>query len=327
MTKIFTAIIAASLLFEINAQTFNPLEQPPSPDYSQTKNWLTLPFRNDGADIVLKGEKPVSDSSKAADVFYIYPTIYKHGKTWCADVANKKLNKKIERLPVKYQAVPFNHVARIYTPLYRQGKIKCFYNINGVGGEALNFAYTDVKRAFEYYLQNFNEGRPIIIVSHSQGTLHARQLLKDFFDTPDMKKRLVCAYTIGYAMFPENYEVLQPCLDANETNCYLTWSSFKKGFDAKNDTLLYGKVCVNPISWTCDTTLQQSNCAILLNINTTKPFETQAQIRNNHLAINTKTPIVRNWKVMHLVDFNLFWESIRKNVAERVANYLKTTTQ
>jgi hypothetical protein len=41
------------------------------------------------------------------------------------------------------------------------------------------------------------------------------------------------------------------------------------------------------------------------------------------LWVKTKTPIVQNWKVMHLVDFNLYWFEIRKNVALRVAEYFK----
>jgi hypothetical protein len=84
-------------------------------------------------------------------------------------------------LPVQFQASPFNQVARVYAPSYRQGIIKCFYDTTGTGEEALNFAYADVKRAFEYYMAHYNNGRPVIIASHSQGTRHARQLLERLF--------------------------------------------------------------------------------------------------------------------------------------------------
>jgi hypothetical protein len=166
---------------------FDPTTQPTAPDYSNPDHWLSLPFRQDGADVVVKGETTVNDSLKQADVFYIYPTLYSKGKTWTASIEDKKLNKRLEKYPVKFQASLFNQMARIYTPLYRQAIIKSFYDAEGNGDKALDFAYQDVKRAFEYYLKNYNQGRPIILVSHSQGTRHTRQLIKDFFDEPKLK--------------------------------------------------------------------------------------------------------------------------------------------
>ena len=67
-----------------------------------------------------------------------------------------------------------------------------------IGKQALDFAYQDVKAAFEYYLKHYNNGRPIIIASHSQGTWHAESLLHDYFENDStLRKRLVAAYLIG----------------------------------------------------------------------------------------------------------------------------------
>ena len=38
----------------------------------------------------------------------------------------------------------------------------------------------------------------------------------------------------------------------NETNCYVTWSTFKKGVNYKHKLELIGDVCTNPINWTLD---------------------------------------------------------------------------
>ncbi len=43
---------------------------------------------------------------------------------------------------------------------------------------AFEIAYADVKAAFEFYLKIYNNYRPIIIASHSQGTKHTGRLLK-----------------------------------------------------------------------------------------------------------------------------------------------------
>jgi hypothetical protein len=45
-----------------------------------------------------------------------------------------------------------------------------------------------VKTAFLYYLQHYNNGRPIIIASHSQGATHGKRLLKEFFDGKELQK-------------------------------------------------------------------------------------------------------------------------------------------
>ena len=60
-------------------------------------------------------------------------------------------------------------------------------------GKAFDFAYEDIKKSFEYYLQHYNNGRPIIIASHSQGTTHALRLLKEFFENKPLQ--LVAVWT------------------------------------------------------------------------------------------------------------------------------------
>ena len=246
------AVLSCSA-FAQTLPTFKDSDQPVAPDYSKEAYWSALPFRTDKADALPYGETWMEDSLKKVDVFYIYPTLYGKGKTWCADVNDKHLNKRLDRLPVKFQASVFNKVGRVYAPRYRQGIIACFSDTTGNGEAALAFAYQDVKTAFEYYLKNYNHGRPIIIASHSQGTRHSRQLLKEFFDTPAMKQKLVCAYSIGYGIFPKEYQLLKPCADSMQTQCYVTWSSFKEGYTPKSDSKLVGEVCVNPITWTLDT--------------------------------------------------------------------------
>ena len=67
-------------------------------------------------------------------------------------------------------------------------------------------AYRDIKSAFQYYLKHENNGRPIMIVSHSQGTLHAGQLLKDFFEDQPLQKQLVAAYLVGIAVKDDYFQ-------------------------------------------------------------------------------------------------------------------------
>lgn len=312
-----------SFAFAKGLPPFNQNNQPAAPDYSNEQYWSALPFRKDAADMFPKKEGWVNDSLKKVDVFYVYPTLYAKGNTWNADVNDKHLNKRLDHLPVRYQASVFNQVGRVYAPRYRQGIINCFFDTTDNGKQALDFAYEDVKRAFRYYLDHYNHGRPIIIASHSQGTTHCRRLIKDFFDTPEKKEQLVAAYIIGYETNQETYSVLTPCEQAEETNCYITWSTFKDGFEYKDHLKYFGNVCVNPVTWKRDTATATTHGGILLNVNKKHFFTTTAHITGHYLSAKTNLTFMKRKDVLHLVDYNLFWWDIRKNVAQRVDAYLK----
>jgi hypothetical protein len=319
--------------FCVSAQlpAFNPAQQPAAPDYSLEKNWSALPFRKDEADKIPKWETWVSDSLKEVDVFYIYPTLYMKGKTWNADVEDKKLNRRIDTKPVRYQASVFNASCRVYAPRYRQSIIDVFYDSTSNGKNSLAFAYDDVKRAFEYYLKHYNAGRPFIIASHSQGTYHARRLLKEMLDGTELSKRMVAAYAIGFALYDTMYTVLKPCENATQTGCFITWASYKKGYEPQSaDRQLAGNICINPVTWSRDTMPVEvyfSKGTLLLDFSKRYEKACRTQIHNNVLWVENHLPIVGSMNNLHIADYNLFWFDIRDNVAQRVKEYLKKTRQ
>jgi hypothetical protein len=318
-----------TVCFCVSAQlpAFDPAQQPAAPDYSLEKNWSALPFRTDEADRIPKWEEWISDSLKAVDVFYIYPTLYMKGKTWNADTENKKLNKRLDTKPVRYQASVFNASCRVYAPRYRQSIIDVFYDSTSNGKNSLAFAYDDVKRAFEYYLKHYNAGRPFIIASHSQGTYHARRLLKEMLDGTELSKRMVAAYAIGYALTDTMFTALKPCGNATETGCYITWASYKNGFEpTESDLQLAGNICINPVTWSRDTASVAGHYhkgTLLLNFGKRYEKACRTQIHNNILWVDNRLPIVSSMNNLHIADYNLFWFDIRDNVAERVKEYLK----
>jgi len=188
------ALLIILISFTVAAQrpSFDAQQQPSPPDYANEMNWSALPFREDAADVIPKSETWINDSLKDVDVFYIHPTVYQKGKTWNADINNAKLNKKVDEKPVHYQASVFNASCRVYAPRYRQAVVDVFYESKSTpddSREALEFAYMDVRRAFQYYLDHYNKGRPIIIASHSQGSYHAIRLLQEYFDTTKLQNK------------------------------------------------------------------------------------------------------------------------------------------
>lgn len=318
---LFTFLFSPTVI----AQNFLPEAQPAAPDYSQEKYWAALPFHKDEADNIPKTEKWVSDSLKDVDVFYIYPTIYRNGILWNADVNDEKLNKSIDTKPVRYQASVFNESCRVYAPRYRQSDVKAFYEMDKGGKESLEFAYQDVKKAFEYYLKHYNNGRPFIIASHSQGTYHSRKLLQEMIDTTNLRNRMVAAYAIGFGIDSAMYKVLQPCRNENQTGCYITWASFKEGYTPETP-MLYGNVCINPLTWKMSDEKADKICskgAILLNFNKKYEQVICTQVHDGYLWVDNNLPIVKGMKNLHIADYNLFWYDIRENVKKRIAAFWK----
>jgi len=258
------------------------------PDYSDLNYWAASPFKYDPSDNVPKDLRDQQKDS-LADVFFIYPTSYTDRKMpdgWNADIDDASVNEKTDDDSILYQASVFNKYCRVFAPRYRQANLFAFYTKNkDSANDALNLAYEDVRNAFEYYLKNYNHGRPIIIASHSQGTWHAGKLLKEFFEGKPLEKQLVCAYIIGLPVFTNYFSQLKPCEDSTATGCFVSWRTFQEGYIApyiEKETLK--AYVINPLTWTMDTTLAPAYLnkgGVLRNFNKVIPGLVHAQIHGN----------------------------------------------
>jgi len=299
------------------------------PDYTQEKYWAALPSKKDSADALPYGYGLKDGQANAkVDVFFIYPTIYITGKKWNADVNDKKLNWRIDVSTIRHQASVFNGNCKVYTPRYRQAVLASFASLNGNGKKALDFAYHDVKEAFEYYLKNYNDGRPIIIASHSQGTWHAEHLLHDYFEKDSvLRKRLVAAYLIGGVVKKNAFKNIPVCDSATQIGCVICWNARKWGI--KTDKYFGANLeCVNPLTWKTDT-LQAS---VELNLGSV-PYGykridkgiADAKISPTGLLWVHKKNMsgYRCGRNYHILDYNLFWMNIRENVKLRIDKYFE----
>ena len=292
------------------------------PNYTSLDCWAAHPSKKDFSDKFPKNHKP-DTSLEGTDVFFIYPTIYLSGKDWNAKIDDKKLNRKINRSTIKYQAGVFNQLARIYSPIYRQMHIQGYKNpINGI--KALDFAYQDVKKAFTYYLNHLNNGNRIVIAAHSQGTNHAERLLKEFILPNDsISEKVVLAYLIGMPI-QEISSSFQHCSNPTDLNCFLSWRTFKSGYFP---SYKHGKEITvsNPISWKSDTLKSDFNNhkGILMPDNKIRFKKTvNAQAIDGLLWIEFQNIPLGKWKDKknyHIADYNLFWGNIRTNFINRMS--------
>lgn len=306
--------------------SFDAEEHATAPDYSQPESWSALPFRTDAADVLPKGETWVSDSLKGVDVFYVHPTMYQKGPLWNASLDMKKLNKKVDKYPVRLQASVFNKSCRVYAPRYRQAVVKVFGERTEDGKAALNLAYQDVKRAFTYFLEEYNKGRPFIIAGHSQGTHHGRRLLREMIDTTQLKQQMVAAYVIGFSVNDSMYQNLRICSDSTETGCYVSWMSFKTEYQPTG-WWFENTQSINPLTWSTDTSKVTDfnySGTVVLSPNRKLNRSMSVQIKDlggKVLWVDTKAPWLRLMKNLHIADYGLFYHSIRKNVADRISAY------
>ncbi len=339
--KLFFFSLYCALYLNTRAQVytitthFDSTNIPPIPDYSKPGSWAALPDRIDNADKTPKGLKNNQDSA-AADVFFIYPTSYLDQPDdkyiWNADINNKKLNEKTDGNSILYQSTIFNGSCKIYAPHYRQAHYYIFVTKDMLDKQAaLEVAYTDVKAAFEYYLAHYNHGRPIVIASHSQGTIHAARLLKEFFMDKPLQEKLVVAYLVGMPVPKDSFPTIVPCTQAHQINCFTCWNTFEKKYiPTYYEKGLINAVCTNPISWTTTeihVSASQSKGAVVRPFDKVRPKLCDAEVHQGLLWITKpKFPgsaLIRT-PIYHAGDYNLFYLDVRENVALRVAEYLKT---
>lgn len=303
-----------------------------APDYSNLYYWAAHPWKLDPSDSVPTPLKDQYIKDSVADVFFVYPTTYTDNNFvgWNASVNDVIINDKTDKTSILYQASAFNERCRVFSPRYRQAHIKSFYIDSTTAKPYFDKAYEDIDAAFQYYLTHFNEGRPIIIASHSQGTVHAARLLKNYFEGKELSKKLVCAYIVGMPI-PKNYFTSIPvCKDAKATGCFVGWRTYKNGYVpeyVKKEA--FESVVVNPLTWTTDSIKAPSSLnkgGVLKNFNKIIPGVVNAKISGHILWTckpNVFGKIFIRQKNFHIGDINLFYMNIRENIQERLQTYIQ----
>lgn len=238
-------------------------------------------------------------------------------------------NEKVVNKAVYFQASAFINAGKLYVPYYRQAHLRSYSQYDNGGENALKLAYNDVKNAFKTYLEHYNNGRPIIIASHSQGTTHAIKLLKDFFDGKPLKNQLIAAYIPGIAIKKSEFQHIHLMKNPNEVGGFVSWNTYKKNYYPKKyNEWFKGSEVSNPITWDDKIESQRIDHKGFLFSNN-KLYTQALQVYVKDGILWTSLPhfpyrlFMLNKKRYHEGDINLFWEDISKNASLRVKSYLK----
>jgi hypothetical protein len=241
---------------------------PPSgaTDYSLVANWVCRPDSESvcitGLDALVQNADGSTESqpftaaaNPVIDCFYIYPTVSEE-QTEFADLTDSPIIQAV----TKEQVGRLSSRCRVFAPIYRQ---VTNYGLNH-GGFAPTGSndppWDDVQGAWAYYLQNDNNGRGVVIIGHSQGTILLQQLIAQSIDGTSTQSLLVSAFLAGdpsLAVPPGGvvggtFAHIPTCSTASQTGCVYVWGSYLAGDTsapaafggARNDGL--ESACVSP---------------------------------------------------------------------------------
>jgi hypothetical protein len=236
--RIPTLIAAAILAAPAAAQSPTPV------DYSRPASWLCLPGRGDTCSTPLRttalnpygygstGQSTVARNPKI-DCFIVYPTVSR----------DAGMNSDLvpgdgeEKASIASQFARLSGVCRPFAPLYRSmtlGAVTAAATGADVTGPAA-LAFGDIRAAWKNYLATRNQGRPFVLVGHSQGSLMLIQLLARDIEGRPEARRMKLAILPGFNVLVPvgkrvggTFKSTPLCSTPGQTGCVMSWVSFRE---------------------------------------------------------------------------------------------------
>jgi hypothetical protein len=285
-----------------------------------------------------------------ASVFFIHPTSFLESTAWNAGLDDEESQQRAA-LFVRSQASAFNSVGAIWAPRYRQAAFGAFLTTEDNARRALDFAYRDVLAAYEEFLRQAPQGRPIVLAGHSQGSLHLMRLLEERVRGAPEARRIAAAYVIGWPV-SETADLpalpLPPCERADQAHCVLSWQSFAEPADPEMVTDVYDAstgpggvsragspmLCVNPLTGARGGAApREANLGTLVPNDdfsdatfTPRAVPARCDLRGFLLiGDNDALPEMGRYALpgnnYHVYDYALFWANLRADAERRLAAF------
>lgn len=296
------------------------------PKYSLERNWFEIASQNKG---------------KAVDIFYIYPTINSEPLTnrgsvpSYTDISRFEVRNAARKNQAYIKAVYAGDDFNFYAPYYRQMTTKVFAMSNTERKLRAKLSALDVKRAFQYYMREYNQGRPYILLSHSQGSQMLLELLKHGM-TDKQHSQMVAAYLLGYEITARELEKyphrIVPAKGELDRGVVISYNS-ATCVEGRSPLLANTAVCINPINWKTDGTLapKEMHKGIIRYDKKSQgyksyPAYTSVQIQDCLLICKEVDPKVCYndtlkepfpWGNLHFADTWLYAENLKENMRKR----------
>lgn len=294
--------------------------------YADSSNWAYL-------------ETNVSD--KVADVFFICPTVYGGDDNTFNMSLDDEETKKSFLGAINMEKGIYDEECRFFAPYYRQAALNVYEMEIADREKYLEIAYEDIKLAFEYYMEHYNDGHPIVLAGFSQGADLSIRLLKDCFADDDTNKLLVACYAIGWSITEDELQEYSHLKFAEGETDVGVIISFNSEAENITDSLMIPDgtktLAINPLNWKTDGTVadKSQNAGACFtdysgNIVTEIPQLTGAYIDESRGALkvidvsaNDYPPVLSIFDdgIYHLYDYQFFYRNLQENVAVRVDEY------
>ena len=295
-------------------------------DYSDEGNWAYYGI----------GEE------KDADLFLICPTVDRK------DEFNLSLDdeetKEVFLGALNMERGIYEDSARMYAPYYRQAAMK-IYGLDREKQEPyLQIAYSDISAAFTWYLENENDGRPIILAGFSQGADMCYRLLEEYFGDGKLYDRLVAVYAIGWPCTEElvnKYPQIKPAERSDDVGVVISFDceapDVEETFITPSGTRAF---TINPLNWKTDGTKAERTeniGACFTNysgeITREEPELCGCYIDSDRGVIKVTDVDKADYHVSvpglpegayHIYDYQFFFRNLQENVRDRVRAYLES---
>ena len=319
---------------------FSKSEVPEPYNYEKKSSWLMEEINTDKNEKVSLIEKKFHNDVPIS-VFFIHPTTY-FGRNWNQPINDLKSVSLLEERIVPNQVNVFSSCCNIYVPKYRQATIFTFVASEKNARQAFEVAYQDVRNAFSQFFEQLGGNYPFIIASHSQGSMHAVRLLRDFGRDKSFHMNFVVGYLIGYDITDGQISPYNVCEKETDIRCIVGWNTVERSkfkvFDNPD------MICVNPLSWRRNENYAPKGLNLgsmgfpgWIGINVLgqpSVFDIEKKLTGARClkgVLEVDKIESENYPVTlfsyHAYDYGLFHENISKNAEKRIQNFLLKETE
>lgn len=292
---------------------------PAEPDYKNSNQWY------------------ISDRHADADVFYIISTetgdyTLADGITYhFADTYNDSVRGPLYSEMLGVDTL-ISGKLNYYSPYYRQCSLQTFTS-DSLLTSRMPVALDDVRKAFQYYLNNLNNGRPFILAGFSQGAMILLELLKEMDEKTYGK--LIAAYAIGTTIpqkLADNCPRIIPAKGAEDTGVTICYNSIR---DTSCTSMFpeNSAFAINPVNWQTNATpavlytepspllpvTQQKKDKLTIHLDKTSKY----LIVEGFSGTDYVLPLIGQEGCYHSREIWFYRQQLCENMAIRAANFLK----
>lgn len=279
-------------------------------------------------------------TGKAADVFFVTPTVYLGDEEHYSWSTYDEETKAAFYGAVNMEKGIYDANARFFAPYYHQASLSAYYLPEEEQTQYFDSSYSDVKEAFLYYMEHYNDGNPIILAGFSQGGEMSIRLLEDVFRDEKIMDQLVACYAIGWRITEEELAEnphIRFATGEKDTGVLIAYNSEAESVD---DSIMIPKgqktLAINPLNWKTDGTpadksLNLGACFTNYDGEITKeiPQLTGAYIDDVRGALKVSDIAPEDYPaqlfedgIYHIYDYQFFYRNLQKNVQTRLDSYL-----